>query len=230
MPKALRAALYLRVSRDSQTTENQRLVLNKLKEVTTQRGQLGWSKNGYGKETTLKVDDLPAAVDLSTNWQLNFPPNWGAPDSVMLSQLISWIDHTNNGVKYFSGTATYTKVVQASAAWFRPGEHLYLDFDKVRDIAEVEVNGKPVGVLWAPPYRLDVTGAMKPGANRIEVKVTNEWTNRLIGDGLLPPEKGILSQAAGGRAVSFGPPPQLKESGLLGSVRLVEVKAEGRPD
>jgi hypothetical protein len=87
--------------------------------------------------------------------------------------------------------------VQALVVWFRPGEHLYLDFDKVRDIAEIEINGKPVGLLWAPPYRLEVTAALKPGTNKIEVKVTNEWTNRLIGDALLPTEKRILSQAGG---------------------------------
>ena len=174
------------------------------------------------KQTTLS--------ELSGSWTVAFPDHSGAPGSMVMPALTSWTSNADDGVKYFSGTATYTKTVQASTGWFRPGEHLYLDFDKVRDIAEVQINGKPVGVLWAPPYRLDVTAAMKAGTNRIEIKVTNEWTNRLIGDALLPPEKRILSQATGGRAGSFGSPPQLKESGLLGSVRLVSVKGESKPD
>jgi alpha-L-rhamnosidase len=173
------------------------------------------------KQTTL--------AQLTGSWTVAFPDHSGAPRSIVLPALTSWTLNTDDGVKYFSGTATYTKVVQASAGWFRPGEHLYLDFDKVRDIAEVQVNGKPVGSLWAPPYRLDVTAAIKHGANRIEIRVTNEWANRLIGDGLLPPEKRILSQA-GGPPRAFGPPLQLKESGLLGGVRLVRVKVENKPD
>ena len=174
------------------------------------------------KQTTLS--------ELAGPWTVAFPDHSGAPRSVVMPALTSWTSNADDGVKYFSGTATYTKTVQASAAWFRAGEHLYLDLDKVRDVAEVDVNGKPVGIVWAPPYRLDVTAVMKPGANRIEIKVTNEWTNRQIGDALLPPEKRILSQAPGGRAGAFGPPPQLKESGLLGSVRLVAVKGENKPD
>ncbi|HZL29034.1 MAG TPA: glycosyl hydrolase [Acidobacteriaceae bacterium] len=173
------------------------------------------------KQTTLS--------ELAGSWTVTFPDHWGAPHRIAMPELTSWTLNADEGVKYFSGTATYSKVVQASAGWFRPEEHLYLDFDKVRDIADVQINGKPVGLLWAPPYRVDVTAAMRPGANRIEVKVTNEWTNRLIGDALLPPEKRILSQTVGGRAGSFGPPPQLKESGLLGSVRLIRTKAESKP-
>jgi len=168
-------------------------------------------------------------TEIGGAWTVTFPDHSGAPHGIAMPTLTSWTSNADDGIKYFSGTATYRKVVQASAGWFRAGEHLYLEFDTVRDIAEVQVNGRPVGVLWAPPYRLDVTGAMKPGANRIEIKLTNEWTNRLIGDGLLPPEKRILSEAVGGRAGSFGPAPQLKESGILGSVRLIGLTEQIKP-
>ena len=96
------------------------------------------------------------------------------------------------GVKYFSGTATYSKTLQAPATWFKPGQHMYIDLGKVRDIAEVEVNGKSAGLVWAPPYRIDVTSALKPGVNKLEIKVTNEWTNRQMGDRTLPADKHIL--------------------------------------
>ncbi len=165
---------------------------------------------------------------LAGPWTLSFPAQWGAPASIQMRVLSSWTSSAEPGVKYFSGTATYTKGVQAATSWFRPGRRLYLDLGKVRDIAEVEVNGKSAGMVWAPPYRLDVTDALKPGANHIEIKVTNEWTNRLVGDRLLPPEKRVLSQdgvapAQGGGGGLFGGPTQPVESGLLGEVRVVAV-------
>jgi len=132
-------------------------------------------------------------------------------------------------VKYFSGTATYTKDLRAPATWFQLGQHLYLDLGKVRDIAEVEVNGKSVGMVWAPPYLVDVSKALQPGINRLTIKVTNEWTNRIVGDRLLPPEKRVLSQAgvvpARAGAPFFGPR-EPAESGLLGSVRIVRESAK----
>jgi hypothetical protein len=127
-------------------------------------------------------------------WTLSFPAKWGAPASVQMQKLASWTESSDPGVKFFSGTATYSKTVQAPAAWFRPGQHIWIDLGKVRDIAEVKVNGKSAGLTWAPPYRVDVSAALKPGANRLEIEVTNQWTNRQMGDRLLPLEKRVLAQ------------------------------------
>jgi alpha-L-rhamnosidase len=164
---------------------------------------------------------------VSGPWDITFPANLGAPASLHMDKLTPWTENADLGIKYFSGTATYTKMVDANAAWFKPGAHIFLDLGKVRDIAEVKLNGKPVGIVWAPPYRVDVTGTLKPGANKLEIQVTNEWSNRQIGDRLLPPEKRILSQAAtpaGGGGGGFGPPPPLAESGLIGDVSFVEMR------
>jgi hypothetical protein len=174
----------------------------------------------------------PAETMLTTlngPWTLTFPPNWGAPASMQMPQLTSWTESAEAGVKYFSGTATYTKTVQAPASWFRPGQHIWIDLGKVRDIAEVKVNGKSTGLTWAPPYRVDVTAALKPGANKLEIAVTNEWTNRQIGDRLLPVEKRILAQpgvpGAPSAPTGFGFGPQTPpESGLLGSITLLAVR------
>jgi hypothetical protein len=136
-------------------------------------------------------------------WTVTFPPNWGAPASVQMQKLASWTDNSDPGIKYFSGTATYSKTVQAPAAWLRSGQHIWIDLGKVRDIAEVKVNGKSAGLTWAPPYRLDVTAELKPGANKLEIEVTNEWTNRQIGDRLLPLEKRVLTPP--GAAAPGGP-------------------------
>jgi hypothetical protein len=111
-----------------------------------------------------------------------FQPNRGAPAKATLAALASWHENSDAGVKYFSGTGTYSKTVQASADWFKAGGKLWLDLGNVKNIAEVTVNGKPLGILWKAPFRVDVTSAMKPGPNTVEIKVTNLWVNRLIGD------------------------------------------------
>jgi alpha-L-rhamnosidase len=163
-------------------------------------------------------------------WTLTFPPKFGAPASIQMPTLTSWTDSSTDGVKYFSGTATYTKTITASPAWFKPGHHIYIDLGKVRDIAEVSVNGNSAGIVWAPPYRVDVTNALKPGPNKLEIKVTNEWTNRQMGDRTLPADKHILATPPPppGRPGGVGGfvPPAPPESGLLGDVTFL---SETRP-
>ena len=91
-------------------------------------------------------------------------------------------------MKYFSGTATYVKEVEIPAEMLGTGHSLWLNLGQVKNIAEVSVNGKPLGILWKPPFRVDITGAAKAGKNKLEIKITNLWPNRLIGDEQLPPD------------------------------------------
>jgi hypothetical protein len=132
--------------------------------------------------------DVPDPQVISGPWNLSFPTNWGAPPSVTLDNLISWTDHTNSGVRYFSGTATYEKDIEISANRLQPGAELWLDLGTVKNFAEVSLNGQDLGVLWKPPFRVNITAAAKPGTNHLVVKVTNLWTNRVIGDEQLPPD------------------------------------------
>ena len=121
----------------------------------------------------------------------NFILDWLAQTdepAVTLDKLISWTDSTNDGVRYFSGTATYTKEINVPAQRLTPGRELWLDLGLVKYFAEVSLNGHDFGVLWKPPFRVNVTSAAKPGANQLVVKVTNLWPNRLIGDEQLPPD------------------------------------------
>ena len=115
-------------------------------------------------------------------WNVAFQANRGAPARVTLPALASWHQSADAGVKYFSGTGIYTKTLQAPAEWFQNGAKLWLDLGDVKNIAEVTVNGKPLGIVWKAPFRVDVTSALKSGANTLEVKVTNLWVNRLVGD------------------------------------------------
>ena len=152
-------------------------------------------------------------------WELSFPPNLGAPPRVRMDRLEWWTASADEGVRFFSGTATYTKSFQAPAAWLRSNARLLLDLGTVRDLAEVSLNGRTLGILWRPPYEADVTGVLKPGANRLEIRVTNQWTNRQAGDRGLPAERRILSPIA---ALGGGPREPLP-AGLIGPVTLVSV-------
>jgi (4-O-methyl)-D-glucuronate---lignin esterase len=128
---------------------------------------------------------VPAETTLASitgAWDVAFQPDRGAPARIVLDALGSWSENPDPGVRYFSGTATYTKVIQAPADWFKAGTTLWLDLGDVKNIAQVAVNGKPCGVIWKPPFRVDVTSALKAGDNTMEIKVTNLWVNRLIGD------------------------------------------------
>ncbi len=109
--------------------------------------------------------------------------------------------------------------MQVPKNWLKPGAKILLDLGTVKDIAQVSLNGKPAEILWKPPYRADITGTVKAGSNLLEIKVTNEWTNRLIGDRSAPQEKRILSPAPGGMG-SFGGPQSLSDAGLIGPVTI----------
>ena len=139
-------------------------------------------KPGSTQGRTLpQVTETPVGT-IDGSWTVAFQPNRGAPASITLDRLSAWNEHSDPGVKYFSGTATYSKTIEAPAEWFAAGTRMMLDLGSVKNVAEVTVNGKSVGVLWTAPFRADVTGALKPGMNTLEIKVTNLWPNRLIGD------------------------------------------------
>ena len=135
-------------------------------------------------QTSRKIQtDQPAQLlSLEGQWKVSFQPDRGAPASLTLDKLISWPESDDKGVKYFSGTATYTKSVDVKQEWIGKGKHLWLDLGDVRNLAQIEVNGKPLGIVWHAPYKVDISNAVKSGPNQLTVKVTNAWVNRLIGD------------------------------------------------
>ncbi|HEV3249686.1 MAG TPA: glycosyl hydrolase, partial [Puia sp.] len=158
---------------------------------------------------------------LEGNWNIKFQPYRGAPASAQFDKLISWSESKDTGIKYFSGTATYTKTVTAKADWFQKGAQVLLDLGDVKNIAEVKVNGQLVGTVWKKPYRIDITKALKPGNNELAIGVTNLWVNRLIGD---------RQPGAGDKKITYTTMPfylansKLLPSGLLGPVRILSLK------
>jgi len=151
------------------------------------------------------------------SWNVAFQPGRGAPATVNLDSLVSWHNNADAGVKYFSGAGTYTKTIQAPAAWFKTGAKLWLDLGDVKNIAEVSVNGKPLGILWKAPFRVDVTSALKAGANTLEIKVTNLWVNRLIGD----QQPGVTTKYTYTAQQFYRADSPLLPSGLLGPVQIL---------
>lgn len=165
---------------------------------------------------------LTTLAALDGPWSVTFPAHLGAPAGITLPALESWTSSSDPGVKYFSGTASYTKTFSAPADWARGGRVL-LDLGDVRDLADVSLNGKSLGTVWAPPYRVDITDALRAGDNQLEVKVTNEWTNRIAGDRELPADKQVLNETPVPPAArQFFPTPQPLPSGLLGPVTILK--------
>ena len=166
----------------------------------------------------------PASLDIGTPvrsevalvqgpWAVAFQPGRGAPASVTLPALTDWTQAADPGVRYFSGTATYRQTLKVPA--IRPGQRLILDLGEVREVAEVLVNGKSAGTLWKPPYEADLTGLVHRGINTLEVRVTNLWVNRLIGDAQ-PGAKPITFTTL----KTYRADAPLRPSGLIGPVTL----------
>lgn len=199
-----------------------------------------------GTEKSLEVSKLPTAQELSGSWELRFPKNWGAPEKVLLPKLLSWTEHENPGVRYFSGTATYSKQITVSEKAIGPQYRTVLDLGHIKNVAQVFVNGKDCGIVWKKPFIADITDAVKAGQNRLEIQITNLWPNRLIGDeqqfpgkswkpgspypewlnGNKPDPSGKLTFTTHSPYTQDSP---LMESGLLGPVRIltnVQVKIE----
>jgi hypothetical protein len=167
-----------------------RLTYNKKDKLSLE----AWAAGTYecqaasGKKTFITVDVSAPSVQIDGPWRLQFQPERGAPPEVTLDQLKSWTEHSDSGVKYFSGTGTYTKTFKVAADFLKPERRFYLDLGKVSILAEVKLNGKDLGILWKRPFLTDITGTLRAGINQLEVKVTNLWVNRLIGDEQLPPD------------------------------------------
>ena len=165
--------------------------------------------------TLLKIVETPLAT-IDGSWQLSFQPNRGAPASIRLDKLASWTDNAEPGVKYFSGTGTYTKTVDVPAEWFKSGASLWLDLGDVKNLAEVSLNGTSLGIFWHAPYRVNVTKALRLGKNEVIIKVVNTWVNRVIGD-----QQPNASKITFTDVTPFNASSPLMPSGLMGPVQVI---------
>jgi hypothetical protein len=157
----------------------------KVRLVTREAGKYA-VRTAAGTVVRSDVSELPEPIKVIGPWNLSFPAGSGAPELVTLERLIPWNDSTKAGVRYFSGTASYTTTFFIPSEWLGRDRRVQLDLGRVQVIARVKVNGQDLGIRWKPPFEIEVTRALRPGTNTLEVSVANLWPNRLIGDEQLP--------------------------------------------
>jgi hypothetical protein len=155
-------------------------------------------------------------TELSGPWEVRFDPKWGGPERVTFAALDDWRKRPEDGIRFYSGKATYRHAFSLQPSRNR----IFLDLGRVAVMAEVKLNGKDLGVVWTDPYRVDISAAVQPGENALEITVANLWPNRLIGDQWLPANKRFTFTTWS----PYKKDSPLLESGLLGPVRLMSVE------
>ncbi|WP_053058463.1 glycosyl hydrolase [Pedobacter sp. BMA] len=169
------------------------------------------SQNTGQQFNIAKENNFKPIQDISTSWEVKFDPAYGGPSKpVPFKELTDWTKHPDSTIKFYSGTATYTRNFTYSGNT----KNTWVDLGDFSSMANVKINGVSCGTLWTSPYRLDISKAIKKGKNIITVEVVNTWANRLIGDSKLPENKRITKTTAPFRLE--GKP--LNPAGLLGPV------------
>jgi (4-O-methyl)-D-glucuronate---lignin esterase len=191
-----------------------------------------WSKGEYrlncSAETqqTVRVEQLPPTRPIDGPWRVRFAPGWGAPEEALLPELTAWNEHAEEGIRFFSGTATYHNSFDLTAA--EAAGLVRIQLGQVKNIATVRLNGKSLGIVWTAPWSVDLSGIAQVGGNELEIDVTNLWVNRLIGDAPLPLDQRLTGTNALRRNETVKRPhlrgysrqDRLSPSGLLGPVRV----------
>ena len=195
-------------------------------------------KNASGKNGT-QEKNFPAYQEVTSlrgPWEIAFEPAWGGPAKATFDELYDWSKRPEDGIRYYSGTAVYRKTFDL------PDEahgKLCIDLGTVKNVAQVRLNGKDLGVVWTDPWRVAIDDVARERENELEIEVVNLWPNRLIGDGKLPKEQrrtvtnvhtynSVLPADLNDFGCPIceerkktGKPPELLPSGLLGPVRIL---------
>jgi hypothetical protein len=172
---------------------------------------------------------LKPIQELTGSWSVQFDPQWFYPTDglggdpanglLVFDKLEDWSKRPEPAIRHFSGTAVYrlTFGLADPSTIQNQKSKIHLDLGDVKHVAEVTLNGKKLGVLWARPFRVEISGAVKPKDNMLEIRVTNLWPNRLIGDAALPSEKRLTRTNVN----SFKKDDALLPSGLIGPVQIM---------
>jgi hypothetical protein len=172
-------------------------------------------KNGVTHNNKSNYLQYKHLIKIEGSWDVSFDTSWGGPKSATFDSLISWTFRPEENIKYFSGEANYKKTFDLPAD-YNNGKRICIDLGTVKNVAEVWLNGKNLGVVWTAPYRVDITDAVKQAGNNLEVKIVNLWNNRLVGDANLPKEQRMTKTN-----IEINPKGKLLDSGLLGPVNII---------
>ncbi|MEL7587517.1 MAG: glycosyl hydrolase [Prolixibacteraceae bacterium] len=177
-----------------------------------------FAKEGTSPSTPGKANFLTPELlkEIDGDWTVSFQKEWGGPESVVFRELSSWTDHDDPGIKYYSGTATYKIKFNMENETQRDHSGYFIDLGRVKELAEVRLNGKQSGIVWAAPFRVEITASLQPGENELEIDVVNFWPNRIIGDQFLP----VGQRYTRTNITKLTKDTPLSVSGLLGPVRL----------
>jgi hypothetical protein len=176
---------------------------------------LKWSDGNYQK---IIVNRGISEMLLTGSWILHFDTKWGGPENIEIDTLKSWTEFKDEGIKYYSGTAVYSKSFNLDENI--SGNQILLDLGYVGEMASLKINGHSLPVKWCAPFQFDITSYALSGENKIEIEVTNLWCNRLIGDSKLPEEKRFTKT----NIMKFNAPKSekfLKSSGISGPVKII---------
>jgi len=166
-----------------------------------------------------QTESLTGPVDLTSNWEISFDTLWGGPGTFRMDKLASWTEAEDERVKYYSGTATCSREFPIKPESLSKGTSAYLMFEDIQEMARVNINGNDCGIVWLPPYKVNITKWLIPGENTISVQVVNTWNNRIVGDLIHPDRTQYTSTNIKTRRFRATSP--LLKSGLMGKAEIV---------
>ncbi len=190
---------------------------------TSQAGEYGF-EDSRGKTVLCRVAPIPSPLEIKGPWLVSFE-GAASPPQQTFGQLIPWNTHPDPAVRFFSGTGEYRVAFTVAPESLGEDVVAWLDLGDVRELAEIVLNGEPLGIVWAPPFRLDVSKALKAGKNEVVVRTVNTWANRLIGDAALPEAE----RSTWTSFVHYKKDDKVPDSGLLGPVRVEFGRKESMP-
>jgi hypothetical protein len=169
----------------------------------------------YGFQKSKKISET---VDITDNWDLRFNTEMGGPKKYKMDRLTSWSDVVLDSVRYYSGSATYSRDFKMDKETLTGDAEAYVFFEDIQEMARVFVNGQDCGIVWTPPYKKRITPYLKNGTNNITVEVINTWNNRIVGDVRNPDKKQYTRTNIKNKFKRESP---LLKSGLLGKCEIV---------
>jgi hypothetical protein len=177
----------------------------------------------FGFNQSLKEEGKSKIIDISYNWDIKFNPEMGGPASYHLDSLVSWNDTSTEGIKYYSGSASYETDFTVSGNDITNGTKAFVAFDNIEEMARVFVNGKDCGIVWTLPYHAEITKHLRAGSNHLTVQVINTWNNRIVGDVRNPDKKQYTRTNIKYKVKADSP---LLKSGLIGKATILFIKKQ----
>ena len=131
------------------------------------------------QDKTIITPQYQESQVLDGPWKVTFQEGRGAPEEATFASLIDWTTHSDEGIRYYSGIATYTTTFYVD----HPADITLLGLGSVKNMAAVSINGTSCGTAWKAPWQVQIPdGVLREGENVLTVRVANLWVNRIIGD------------------------------------------------